>query len=91
MLSSVDIGLPVWFNPFRGPASRGVKLENHMATKLVKVKKQKLTDGSVVFDVVNIRDSDSEGRVIISAETEGAALEIADVINDHAVAVWGGA
>ena len=61
-----------------------------MATKLVKVKKQKLTDGSFVFDVVNIPHIESEGRVIISATTEGAAFEIAEVINDHAVAVWGG-
>ena len=75
----------------RGPASRGVNLEIEMATKLVKVKKQKLTDGSYVYDVVNVREKDSEGRVIISADSERAAHEIADVINDHAVDVWGGA
>jgi hypothetical protein len=56
---------------------------------LVRVKEQRLTDGSKVYDVVNVQESASDGRVIISAESEKAAWLIADAINEHAVAVWG--
>jgi hypothetical protein len=57
--------------------------------KLAKVKEQRLTDGSLVYDVVNVQASPSDGRVIISALSEQAARLIADAINEHAVAVWG--
>lgn len=57
--------------------------------ELVKVKETRLTDGSLVFDVVNIRRNETEGKVIISADSEHAAIYIADAINKHAVDVYG--
>ena len=60
-------------------------------TAMVTVKETKLSDGSKVFDVVNIPDSEIKcgGRVIISAESEKAAWVIADAINEYAVDVYG--
>jgi len=65
---------------------------NTTAAVLVRVKETKLTDGSIVFDVVSIPDPMLVvgGKVIITSESESGAWVIADAINQHAVDVWGG-